>query len=913
LRTIGQLKGARTFSAPAPAGPTVYRTIRKGGSAKAFRTGSFVFISVRLDRHRLGSSGPSVVLNPPTFGIAAGGLRTLLRKEGPQQQTALAGNHRTAIGIPAVAWHRSFGRMYDVPQYFKHDVRRQCSVMPGILRECPVHNAYKIEPINQAGATACRNFIVDGLVVVMTYLAEMFLYLSENANDALVLSNVAEPRRAVRATDKPTESAEPQRESRIFTASLSKWRCGVTKVDGPHEDLVGAQTTALVQLLGVTRTARLDTGSQVSIIPLQMLGNALQDGYDLNADVEEIDLDRSKAVYDASGNPMSFKGAVRLAMQVNKGTRHRIDLFVQAGGDDLIVLGPNALEKLGWNLPHNVQSSRGRTEWSSGRRPKHRETNAKEAAVRRHRSKASKTVTRAEQLCLKPEETKDISLCCDDIKQDGVLRSSGEILPDTEESFEKGSLRYSGSLRGKQKKAPAVTCVPQPRVAHMQRKRVIKKEPVGRSTLAKENAQLSLSKVDGNEVDYVKTAMGEVRAELTRHLSALERRLQAMVWATPLTWPIIPDPGKPGVTDSLVQTLSYLGDDATVRGRDAKCLRNATVQAITDVWNDNHSTTAWLTQKINEAIIEHFSKYVIAAPLPDYIAITVAQTLMSECILKFRGQVMTEIGRILLINDYFATPIITKEMCHQAFDDTGAYVENLVSGLHAAWRSAACFNDRQRSKYKRSYDQTHLRVLPIKVEDRTESTCKAIRLKSHPVPLGTLAGCPEFFARSTEPDYLPVCTPVKNSSTKGPHSPDPERAAISAAMGTTSTERLLISQGLTRLCKLRTTRMTICTCNVRTLGCLRLKRFSSVPALTVFVGYSPSSDYHDENVEAFYVGLEKSYKEDRTLYKVIVGDFKIGPRRSAEALHIETRDAHEVLSVKFFNEIFNRKFSLNFR
>ncbi|VDP51672.1 unnamed protein product [Heligmosomoides polygyrus] len=77
--------------------------------------------------------------------------------------------------------------------------------------------------------------------------------------------------------------------------------------------------------------------------------------------------------------------------------------------------------------------------------------------------------------------------------------------------------------------ASAATTIPQPRVARAQRKRVIKKEPVGRSTLAKENAQLSLSKVDGNEVDYVKTAMGEGRAELTRHLSALERRLEAMV------------------------------------------------------------------------------------------------------------------------------------------------------------------------------------------------------------------------------------------------------------------------------------------------------------------------------------------------------------------------------------------------
>ncbi|VDO23540.1 unnamed protein product [Heligmosomoides polygyrus] len=77
--------------------------------------------------------------------------------------------------------------------------------------------------------------------------------------------------------------------------------------------------------------------------------------------------------------------------------------------------------------------------------------------------------------------------------------------------------------------ASAATTIPQPRVARAQRKRVIKKEPVGRSTLPKANAQLLLSKVDGSEVDYVRTAMGEVRAELTRHLSALEGRLEARV------------------------------------------------------------------------------------------------------------------------------------------------------------------------------------------------------------------------------------------------------------------------------------------------------------------------------------------------------------------------------------------------
>ncbi|VDP09520.1 unnamed protein product [Heligmosomoides polygyrus] len=41
------------------------------------------------------------------------------------------------------------------------------------------------------------------------------------------------------------------------------------------------------------------------------------------------------------------------------------------------------------------------------------------------------------------------------------------------------------------------------------------------------------------------------------------------------------------------------------------------------------------------------------------------------------------------------------------------------------------------------------------------------------------------------------------------------------------------------------------------IGRLRLIRCGSVPALTVFVEYAPTSDNDDEEVEALYVELEK--------------------------------------------------------
>ncbi|VDP21480.1 unnamed protein product [Heligmosomoides polygyrus] len=53
----------------------------------------------------------------------------------------------------------------------------------------------------------------------------------------------------------------------------------------------------------------------------------------------------------------------------------------------------------------------------------------------------------------------------------------------------------------------------------------------------------------------------------------------------------------------------------------------------------------------------------------------------------------------------------------------------------------------------------------------------------------------------------------------------------------------------------------------------------------------PTSDYDDEEVEAFYVELEKFYKEDHISYKVVVGDFnaKIGPRSRRKNFTLDPR------------------------
>ncbi|VDM62441.1 unnamed protein product [Angiostrongylus costaricensis] len=74
------------------------------------------------------------------------------------------------------------------------------------------------------------------------------------------------------------------------------------------------------------------------------------------------------------------------------------------------------------------------------------------------------------------------------------------------------------------------------------------------------------------------------------------------------------------------------------------------------------------------------------------------------------------------------------------------------------------------------------------------------------------------------------------------------------------------------------------------IGRLRIKRRRSFPPLSIFVVYAPRTNYDEEEVEAFYMDLEKFHREDHTFFKVIIGDFstKIGLRRTSEQCHIGT-------------------------
>ncbi|KAK6740744.1 hypothetical protein RB195_008911 [Necator americanus] len=56
------------------------------------------------------------------------------------------------------------------------------------------------------------------------------------------------------------------------------------------------------------------------------------------------------------------------------------------------------------------------------------------------------------------------------------------------------------------------------------------------------------------------------------------------------------------------------------------------------------------------------------------------------------------------------------------------------------------------------------------------------------------------------------------------------------------------------------------------IGRVRMRRCGPTPPLTIFVAYALTLSY-DEEVEAFYIDLEKFYRENHVFYKVIIGDF----------------------------------------
>lgn len=87
---------------------------------------------------------------------------------------------------------------------------------------------------------------------------------------------------------------------------------------GVEGDLIGSRIVGSVRLLGEEYPALIDTGSMISIVPVEVLGSAMDRGYDLDA----LPLVQTKAlmpVFDASNSRMQFLGAVYIEVELADG------------------------------------------------------------------------------------------------------------------------------------------------------------------------------------------------------------------------------------------------------------------------------------------------------------------------------------------------------------------------------------------------------------------------------------------------------------------------------------------------------------------------------------------------------------------------------------------------------------------
>ncbi|XGW19754.1 hypothetical protein V3C99_003527, partial [Haemonchus contortus] len=104
--------------------------------------------------------------------------------------------------------------------------------------------------------------------------------------------------------------------------------------------------TVEAKVLDLRVPAIVDTGSMISIIPVGILARAQKEGYDVDS-LEVLSEDSIIPVFDASRNRMDFLGAVKIAVELEEGNKVDVAFHIADDKEAKILLGTNALGKLG--------------------------------------------------------------------------------------------------------------------------------------------------------------------------------------------------------------------------------------------------------------------------------------------------------------------------------------------------------------------------------------------------------------------------------------------------------------------------------------------------------------------------------------------------------------------------------------
>ncbi|KAL6730279.1 hypothetical protein Aduo_001262 [Ancylostoma duodenale] len=136
----------------------------------------------------------------------------------------------------------------------------------------------------------------------------------------------------------------------------------------PISPLFGDRTVVQLEIFGRMWPGLLDTGSEISILPAKVLLQAGADGVDIDSDVVEHAMDKSKHVYDASGSWMSFVAVVEVNIRESAGNDVvRGRMHVSKSHEDMDIIGTNVLLRLGYKL---VREPRLKVRHSSPTAPK---------------------------------------------------------------------------------------------------------------------------------------------------------------------------------------------------------------------------------------------------------------------------------------------------------------------------------------------------------------------------------------------------------------------------------------------------------------------------------------------------------------------------------------------------------------
>ncbi|KAK5977858.1 Zinc knuckle, partial [Trichostrongylus colubriformis] len=136
-----------------------------------------------------------------------------------------------------------------------------------------------------------------------------------------------------------------------FSATLDSWCCKKVESEsrGRQCQLIGPKHIVTLTCLGMKVKGMIDTGSQLTIMPLEILKRARDGGKDIDhlcTLVATPDVD----AYDASGHKMDFLGCVELRLGRDGDEERAVKMHVKKLHDNTILLGTNALETLGIHI-----------------------------------------------------------------------------------------------------------------------------------------------------------------------------------------------------------------------------------------------------------------------------------------------------------------------------------------------------------------------------------------------------------------------------------------------------------------------------------------------------------------------------------------------------------------------------------